>query len=158
LAQRCSDDNGGLWWSLRIGDAPCRSDGEREVSEGHGLGEERLRGRCTEEREESGGVGQIPMVDGAPVLGRATGMSAREGGVQLWGLGKAACSSGCSGMDERKGRRAVVPAKSRWLTGPRCSGELRECRLGKAACSSGGSGVDERRRGKTGMGRCRRLF
>jgi hypothetical protein len=43
------------------------------VSEGRGLGEERLRGRCTEEREETSGADQIPMDDGAPVLGRATG-------------------------------------------------------------------------------------
>jgi hypothetical protein len=43
------------------------------VSEGRGLGEERLGGRSTEEREESGGGGQIPPDDGAPVLGRATG-------------------------------------------------------------------------------------
>jgi hypothetical protein len=56
---------------------------EREVSEGRGLGEERLRGRRTEEREESDGAGQIPMDDGAPVLGRAMGMSAREGGACL---------------------------------------------------------------------------
>jgi hypothetical protein len=65
-----------------IGDAPCRSEGEREV------GEERLGGRRTEEREESGGAGQIPMDDGAPVLGRATGMLAREGGSRLWWLGR----------------------------------------------------------------------
>jgi hypothetical protein len=42
------------------------------VSEGHGLGEERLRGWHTKKREESGGVDQIPMNDGAPMLGRAT--------------------------------------------------------------------------------------
>jgi hypothetical protein len=41
---------------------------EREVSEGCGLGEERLGGWLTEEREESGSGGQILMVDGAPVL------------------------------------------------------------------------------------------
>jgi hypothetical protein len=56
-----------------ISDAPSRSEGEREVSEGHGLGEERLRGWCTKEREESGGADQIPMNDGAPMLGRAMG-------------------------------------------------------------------------------------
>jgi hypothetical protein len=27
LAQRCSDDKGGLRWSLMIDDAPCRSEG-----------------------------------------------------------------------------------------------------------------------------------
>jgi hypothetical protein len=72
-ARRCSDDNGGLRWSPTIGDAPCRSMGEREVSEGRGLGEERLGGRSTEEREESSGADQILPDDGAPVLGRATG-------------------------------------------------------------------------------------
>jgi hypothetical protein len=45
-----------------------------------------------------------------------------------------------------------MPAKSQWMMGPRCSGELRECWLGKAVRDSGGSGVDERRRGKTGTG------
>jgi hypothetical protein len=43
------------------------------VSEGRGLGEERLGGWLAEEREESGGAGQNPTDDGAPVLGRATG-------------------------------------------------------------------------------------
>jgi hypothetical protein len=43
------------------------------VSEGRGLGEERLRGWLTKEREESSGTGQIPMDDGGPVLERATG-------------------------------------------------------------------------------------
>jgi hypothetical protein len=33
------------------------------------LGEERLRGRRTEEREESGGTGKISTADGAQVLG-----------------------------------------------------------------------------------------
>jgi hypothetical protein len=57
-----------------IGDAPCRLKGEREVSEGRGLGEERLGGWLTEERaQESSGAGQIPMDDGGPVLERATG-------------------------------------------------------------------------------------
>jgi hypothetical protein len=51
-----------------IGDAPYSSEDEREVSEGCGLGEERLGGWLTEEREESGSGGQILMVDGAPVL------------------------------------------------------------------------------------------
>jgi hypothetical protein len=58
----------------------------REVSEGRGFGEESLEGRCTEEREESGSSYQIPMDDGAPVHGRATGMLAREGSAQLWWL------------------------------------------------------------------------
>jgi hypothetical protein len=40
-----------------VGDAPCRLEGEREMSEGRGLGEERLRGWRTEEREESGSFG-----------------------------------------------------------------------------------------------------
>jgi hypothetical protein len=66
-----------------IGDAPCKSEEEREVSEGCGLGEERLRGWHTEEREESGGTGQILTADGAPVLGRATGSLALEGGARL---------------------------------------------------------------------------
>jgi hypothetical protein len=84
LAQRCSDDPDGLWWSPTISDAPCRSEGEREVSEGHGLGEKRFEGRRIEEREESGGAGQILTADGAPVLGRATGRLAQEGGAWLW--------------------------------------------------------------------------
>jgi hypothetical protein len=61
---------------------------EREVSEGRGLGEERLGGRCTEERVESGGAGQIPTADGAPVLGRATGRVAQEDGMWQWWLGR----------------------------------------------------------------------
>jgi hypothetical protein len=64
-----------------IGDAPCRSEEEREVSEGHGLGDERLGGRHTEEREESGDTDQILTADGVPVLGRATRSLAREGGA-----------------------------------------------------------------------------
>jgi hypothetical protein len=47
----------------------------------------------------------------------------------------------------------VASAKTRWMTRPWCSGELRECQLGKAALGSGCSGVDERRTGETGMGR-----
>jgi hypothetical protein len=43
------------------------------VSEGRGLGEERLGERLTEEREESDGASQIPIDDGAPVFRRATG-------------------------------------------------------------------------------------
>jgi hypothetical protein len=58
------------------------------VSEGRGLGEERLGGWRTEEREESGGADQIPTDDGAPVLGRAMGMSPREGGAWLRWLGR----------------------------------------------------------------------
>jgi hypothetical protein len=57
------------------------------VSEGRGLGEERLGGRRTEEREESGGTSQIPTANGAQVLGRATGRLAREGGTWLWWFG-----------------------------------------------------------------------
>jgi hypothetical protein len=78
------------------------------LSKGHGLGEERLGGRCTEEREESGGASQIPMADGTPGLGRATGMLAR----------KAACGSSGSGVDERgrgktgTGQRTVFVLKS----------------------------------------------
>jgi hypothetical protein len=70
-----------------IGDTPCRSEGEREVSEGRGLGEERLGGRRTKEREESGGTGQILTADGAPVPGRAMGRLAWEGSSQLRWLG-----------------------------------------------------------------------
>jgi hypothetical protein len=47
------------------------------VSEGRGLGEEMLGGRRTEEREESGGDGQILTDDGAVMLGKATGTLAR---------------------------------------------------------------------------------
>jgi hypothetical protein len=71
-----------------IGDAPCSSEEEREVNEGRGLGEERLGGWRTEEREESGGADQIPMADGVSVLGRATGSLAREGGTRLRWLGR----------------------------------------------------------------------
>jgi hypothetical protein len=60
---------------------------EREVSEVHEFVEERLGGWRTEEREESGGADQIPTDDGVPVLGRATGMSAQEGGTRFWWLG-----------------------------------------------------------------------
>jgi hypothetical protein len=84
----CSDDTGGLRWSPMIGDAPCRSEGEREVSEGRGLGEERLGGRRTKEREESGGASQIPTADGAPVPGRAMGRLDWEGSAQLRWLGR----------------------------------------------------------------------
>jgi hypothetical protein len=69
-----------------ISDAPYKSEEEREVSEGRGLGEERLGGWCTEKREESRGTGQIPTVDRAPVLRRATGCLAVEGGARLWWL------------------------------------------------------------------------
>jgi hypothetical protein len=51
----------------------CQREREREVSEGRGLGEERLRGWLTKEREESGGTGQISTDDEGPVLERATG-------------------------------------------------------------------------------------
>jgi hypothetical protein len=58
------------------------------VSEGRGLGEERLARRRTEEREESDGASQIPTADGAPVLGKATEMSAQEGSTWLRWLGR----------------------------------------------------------------------
>jgi hypothetical protein len=73
-------------WSPVISDAPYKSEEEREVSEGRGLGEERLGGWRTEKREESRGTGQILMVDGASMLGRATRCLALEGGAQLWWL------------------------------------------------------------------------
>jgi hypothetical protein len=73
-----------------IGDAPCRLEGGREVSEGQGLREERLRGRRTEEREESGGADQILTADGAQVFRRAVGGWPR----------KAARGSGGSCVDE----------------------------------------------------------
>jgi hypothetical protein len=80
------------WWPPVVPDDRRRTlqvEGrEREVSEGRGLGEERLGGRHTEEREESGGAGQIPTDDGAPVLGRATGTSARGGSAWLRWLGR----------------------------------------------------------------------
>jgi hypothetical protein len=57
------------------------------VSEGRGLREERLGGRRTKEGEERGGAGQIPMDHGAPMLGRGTGMSSREGSARLQWLG-----------------------------------------------------------------------
>jgi hypothetical protein len=40
-------------------------------------------GSAPRKRGNSGGASQIPMADGAPVLGRATGRLAREGGAQL---------------------------------------------------------------------------
>jgi hypothetical protein len=49
------------------------------VSEGRGLGEERLGGRHTKEREERGGAGQIP-------TGELRGTSAQGGGTRLWWL------------------------------------------------------------------------
>jgi hypothetical protein len=39
---------------------------------------------------------------------------------------------GSEGGAPRKGRRAAMLAKSQWMMGPRCSGELRECHLRKA--------------------------
>jgi hypothetical protein len=71
-----------------IGDAPCELEEEREVGEGCGLGEEELERWCTEGREEGGGGGQISTTDGAPVLGRATGTLAREGGAWLRCVGR----------------------------------------------------------------------
>jgi hypothetical protein len=84
-------------WSPTIGNAPCRLEVEREVSEGCGLGEERLGRWCTEEREESGGAGQISPADGASVLGRATGRLAQEGGVRLRWLGSGREGKGQNG-------------------------------------------------------------
>jgi hypothetical protein len=78
------------------------------VSEGRGLGEERLRGWHTEEREESSGAGQILMDDGAAVLGRATRTSARGGRARLLWLG---CGREENGW-KRGMRRRVVLLKS----------------------------------------------
>jgi hypothetical protein len=80
-----------------IGNAPCRLEVEREVSEGCGLGEERLGRWCTEEREESGGADQISLADGASVLGRATRRLAQEGGVRLRWLGSGREGKGQNG-------------------------------------------------------------
>jgi hypothetical protein len=54
---------------------------------------------------------------------------------------------------DRKGRKAAAAAKSRRLTGPRCSGELQGGWPEKAACGSSGSGMDKRGRGKRETGR-----
>jgi hypothetical protein len=69
------------------------------VSEGHGLGEERLTGRRTEETKESGGTRQIPMDDGAAVLGSG---GARE-----------------SYEDVSSGRRRSAPLARAWMRGER---------------------------------------
>jgi hypothetical protein len=85
---------------------------EREVSEGYGLGEERLRGWCTEEREESGGAGQILMDDGVK-RGRES--------YEKHQLGEVVLGSGSSGMDERRTGRnrdgAVADAFEKRLSG-----------------------------------------
>jgi hypothetical protein len=65
---------------------------------------------------------------------------------------------GSEGGAPRKGWRAVAPAKSRRLTGPRCSGELRGGWPRKTACGNGGSGVDERGKGEMGRDGGRHLF
>jgi hypothetical protein len=66
--------------------------------------------RCTEEREESCGASQILTPDGAPVLGRAMGMSTRGDGARLWWLGHGR---------EEKGRNGYGMAASvcfeKWL-------------------------------------------
>jgi hypothetical protein len=59
---------------------------------------------------------------------------------------------GSEGGAPRKMRRVVALAKSRWMMGPRCSGELQECQLGKAAVGSGGLGMDDKRTSETKMG------
>jgi hypothetical protein len=87
------------------------------------LGEERLGGRCTEEREESGHASQISMDDGAPVLRRATGMSSREG----------MCDSGGSGVNER--RRGKIG------TGGRLAFVLKSVSMAQAERERGGVGV-----------------
>jgi hypothetical protein len=92
-----------------------------EVSEGRGLGEEGLGGWRTKEREESGGTSQIPMDDGAVVLRRAMGTSARGSGAFETGLsgtgqrgkkGGSAWARPCGG-----GRQCGVAG-----SGPRLSG------------------------------------
>jgi hypothetical protein len=87
------------------------------------LGEERLGGRCTEEREESGHASQIPMDDGAPVLRRATGMSSQEG----------VRDSGGSGVNER--RRGKIG------TGGRLAFVLKSVSMAQAERERGGVGV-----------------
>jgi hypothetical protein len=74
------------------------------VSEGRGLGEERLGGRRTEEREESGGAGEVAK------RGRESYGEHRLGEVALG-----------SGVDERRtgqnGDRTVAAAFKKWLGG-----------------------------------------
>jgi hypothetical protein len=66
--------------------------------------------------------------------------------------GEREVSEGCGlGDAPRKGRRATVPGKSRWLMGPQCPGDVLGGWPGNAAHGSGGSGVDERGRGEMGM-------
>jgi hypothetical protein len=82
------------------------------VSGGRGLGEERLGGWRTEEREEGGGAGQIPTDD-----------RAKRGWESYWErqLGEVALSSGFSGANERRtgqnGDGAVADAFEKWLGG-----------------------------------------
>jgi hypothetical protein len=142
LARECSDDAGGLRWSPMIGDVPCWSEGEREVSELHGLGEERLRGRRIEEREESGCAGQIRMVDGASVLGRAMGRLAREGGAQLRWLGCGREGKGRNG----DGMAVGVRFERNWL-----GGAGREREKGGSAWARPRGGGRRRREGGSGI-------
>jgi hypothetical protein len=65
---------------------------------------------------------------------------------------------GSEGGPPRKGRRVVAAAKSRRLTGPRCSGELRGCWPEKVVRGSGGSGGDKWGRVKWGRDDDRRSF
>jgi hypothetical protein len=51
---------------------------------------------------------------------------------------------GSEGGAPRNRRRAAASAKSRWLMGPRCLGELRDCQLGMAVCGFGGWGREEK--------------
>jgi hypothetical protein len=90
-AQVCSDDTGGLRWSPMIGDAPCRSEGEREVSEGRGW-------------ERRGSEGSAPWKGRravAPAKSRRLMGPRCSGELQGGWPGKATCGSGGSDMDER---------------------------------------------------------
>jgi hypothetical protein len=125
-------------------DVPCRSEGEREVSEGHGLGDERLRGRLTEEREESGGTGQIPMDDGPPVLGRATGNvgSGRWRSTPVAGA-KEGVESGVehSAVGTKAGRgseREEDPARARGREEEEGWGPARSCHVEEEGVGGGG--------------------
>jgi hypothetical protein len=110
------------------------------VSEGCGLGEERLGGRRTEEREESGGAGQIPMNDEALVLERATGMSAWEGGARLRWLRRGREENG------RNGDGMVAVAFEKRLSGARQRGKRGVGRRGRVHVEAG-----EGRKGGPGM-------
>jgi hypothetical protein len=101
------------------------------VSEGCGLGEERLGGRRTEEREESGGAGQIPMNDEALVLERATGMSAWERGARLRWLRRGREENG------RNGDGMVAVAFEKRLSGARQRGKRGVGRRGRVHVEAG---------------------